>query len=135
MIEKEEIRIRREFSARLNEALDDAEVPPKDQGRQTATGRMFGTSQKGARKWLEGEGLPRPPMQKKIAVKLNVRQEWLMFGLGPKRLDPEDNDKFNTGLMQRIMLSVDKAIKAGNIQVTEQQKAVLVTSLYENLSR
>jgi hypothetical protein len=135
MTEKEENRIRREFSARLNEALDDMGIPTKDKGRQTTAGRLFGVSQKGARKWLEGEGLPHTKRIPKIAAKVNVRQEWLLFGLGPKRLDPEEAGKFNVNLMQRIMVSVEQATKTGKITLSEPQKAHLITSLYESLSR
>jgi transcriptional regulator with XRE-family HTH domain len=105
MTEKDEARIRREFSERLNEALDDMGVPTKDLGRQTTAARLFGVSQKGVRKWLEGEGLPHTKRISKIANKVNVRQEWLLFGLGPKQIDPEEAGRFNTNLMQRIMVS------------------------------
>ena len=135
MAEKDAVRIRREFSERLNEALDDLGVPTKARGRQTTAARLFGVSQKGVRKWLEGEGLPHTKRIGRIAHKANVRQEWLLFGLGPKRLDPDETSQFNTSLMQRIMVSVEKTIKVGDIQLSEQQKAFLVTSLYESLSR
>lgn len=73
-----------EFSARLNSALDIARVPDKNQGRQLAVAKMFGVSQKGARKWLEGEGLPEAWRWDAIATRLNVRAEWLFFGRGAK---------------------------------------------------
>jgi transcriptional regulator with XRE-family HTH domain len=73
------------FSSRLNEALDDAGVPPKFDGRQVAVAKMFGVSQKGARKWLEGEGLPTLEKCIEIATRLNVHVEWLATGRGPKR--------------------------------------------------
>jgi SOS-response transcriptional repressor LexA len=79
--------VRAAFAERLNEALDDAGVPPKGHGRQGLVGKMFGMSQKGARKWLEGESLPDTRRIPQIAERLGVRGEWLLTGLGPKRLD------------------------------------------------
>lgn len=72
------------FAARLNEALDDKRVPPKGQGRQQAVGRIFGVSQKAARKWLEGEGRPKGERAAEIAVRLGVSYDWLMTGKGNK---------------------------------------------------
>jgi len=74
------------FSHRLNEALDDANVPDKYAGRQVAVGKMFGVTQKGARKWLEGEGMPSFDKAIEIATRLGVYVEWLWSGRGPKRL-------------------------------------------------
>lgn len=43
-----------EFSSRLNDALDAIGYPEKGKGRQVRLGKDMQTSQKGARKWLEG---------------------------------------------------------------------------------
>lgn len=72
------------FAARLNEALDDYGTPPKGQGRQGTVGKLFGVSQKGARKWLEGEAMPDTKRLPDMARMLRVRWEWLMAGAGPK---------------------------------------------------
>lgn len=72
------------FSARLNTALDDIGVPSKHKGRQAIVGTMFGVSQKGARKWLEGESIPATRRLPSIAKELRVRTEWLLSGNGPK---------------------------------------------------
>lgn len=125
-------RVRREFAARLNEALDDLKIPNKDKGRQTRAGKLFGVSQKGVRKWLEGEGLPKTNRIAKMATLLGVRQEWLLFGLGPKR---PIQDKVNTMLIQRIIVAMEYGLKTGNIHLTEEQKTHLVTSLYDSLSQ
>ena len=45
---------------------------------------MFGVSQKGARKWLEGEAIPATARLGGIATKLSVNFEWLMSGTGPQ---------------------------------------------------
>ncbi len=46
------------FAARLNEVCDDQQIPPKGHARQTTLAKIFGLTQKGVRKWLEGEGHP-----------------------------------------------------------------------------
>lgn len=86
-------RERAAFAARLNEALDMAGAPPKYAGRQVAVARLFHVSQKGARKWLEGETFPALWRIREIAKTLNVRAEWLLMGEGPRR----DNALFRRG--------------------------------------
>ena len=71
------------FSRRLNQALDNAGVPPKNFGRQTTVAKMFGVTQKAARKWLEGEGMPATKRIGEIAERLGVYGEWLLSGQGP----------------------------------------------------
>lgn len=72
------------FSARLNEALDDAGFTPKHQGRQVALAKKYGVSQKGARKWLEGEAIPEFTRLAQIAIDFSVSIEWLALGRGAK---------------------------------------------------
>ena len=69
------------FARRLHTALDKAGVVG-GRGRQTAVGKMFGISQKGAAKWLRGEGMPKIQRIKEIADRLQVRGEWLLTGSG-----------------------------------------------------
>lgn len=77
------------FAGRFNQALD--ELPPgvrpprKGAGRQQFVARMFRVSQKGARKWLEGEALPRLARIPQIAGKCGINGEWLLTGQGPMR--------------------------------------------------
>ncbi|CAK0741326.1 hypothetical protein CCP4SC76_100008 [Gammaproteobacteria bacterium] len=70
------------FSFRLNAALNHCQVPAKGQGRQTFVAKMFDVSQNGARKWLEGEGMPKTERIMQIAQRLGVRAEWLLSGQG-----------------------------------------------------
>ena len=135
MQEQETQRIRREFSARLNEALDDKHAPPKYKGRQTYVAKLFGVTQKGARRWLEASSLPRAGTQSKIAKKLGVRVEWLMFNLGPKRAELSNDNEMNAELMQRIIMAVDRALKESTATPDEKVKAQLVTDLYRLLRR
>ncbi|MFM0270135.1 hypothetical protein PQQ59_06090 [Paraburkholderia aspalathi] len=76
---------KRAFSERLNEALDDNRFPAKGAGRQSALGTKMGVSQKGARKWLEGEAIPATARIIDLAQWLNVNFEWLAAGRGDKR--------------------------------------------------
>ncbi|MBX9609721.1 MAG: helix-turn-helix transcriptional regulator [Gammaproteobacteria bacterium] len=81
---KDPERERLAFAKRLNEACDDAGVPAKHHGRQGALASLFGVTQKGARKWLEGESMPSPTRWPEFGAKLHVRPEWLFLGQGGK---------------------------------------------------
>lgn len=73
---------RRDFSKRLNQALDNIGYPPKGSGRQVQLAKDFSVSQKGARKWLEGESMPSMTRLSELASRLGVSTEWLMSGRG-----------------------------------------------------
>lgn len=79
--------IKAEFAIRLNELCDDKKLPAKYAGRQTALALQFGLSQKGARKWLEGESMPTMETSVKIAIWGECAIEWLLTGRGRKELD------------------------------------------------
>lgn len=66
------------FSKRLHQICDKKSIPRH--GRQTELGRIFGVSQKGARKWLEAESWPRWETLIQITEWGNVNIEWLMTG-------------------------------------------------------
>ncbi|MBU2843797.1 helix-turn-helix domain-containing protein [Acidithiobacillus thiooxidans] len=70
------------FSQRLNASLDALGFPPKGKGRQEALGKEMGVSQKGARKWLEGESFPSEQRKRRLADFCRVRYEWLYTGVG-----------------------------------------------------
>lgn len=80
----QESRVKGSFAGRLNELCDDHGLPPKGKGRQVDVARMFDVSQKGARKWLEGEGLPTLEKTIEIAQRFGVQTEWLLTGRGDK---------------------------------------------------
>jgi transcriptional regulator with XRE-family HTH domain len=73
------------FARRLNELCDEKQIPPKYHGRQQALADLFGVSQKGARKWLEGEAFPDWEKLLRICDWAGVRLDWLMRGKHPKR--------------------------------------------------
>ena len=74
------------FSLRFNELCDEAGIPPKGKNRQSIVGDLFGISQKGARKWLEGESIPAYEKLLEICDKWDVNIEWLYRGVGKKRV-------------------------------------------------
>lgn len=83
--------IRRAFSERLNEVLDRAKLPPKGAGRQKRLGDDWGVSQKGARKWLEGESIPETARLIEMAIRYRVSFEWLATGRDPRTLDQSES--------------------------------------------
>ncbi|MFT4048001.1 MAG: hypothetical protein QM661_15100 [Solimonas sp.] len=91
------------FAARFNQALDELPArqrpPHKGAGRQNFVAQMFHISQKGARKWLEGEAMPRLSRIPQIATRCGVNGEWLLTGQGPMR---PDESTAGTGEPDRI---------------------------------
>lgn len=77
---------RRAFAARLNELLDGMGWPGKGAGRQVLLAQTLQLSQKGVRKWLEGEGFPTFERCVQLARMGDVSIEWLVTGRGPKHL-------------------------------------------------
>lgn len=71
------------FAKRLNLACDRAGIPAKGSGRQVVLGELFGVSQNGARKWLEGEAIPNTKRLPAMARTLSVTAEWLLTGDDP----------------------------------------------------
>lgn len=83
------------FAARVNETCDKLGIARKN--RQTELGRLFGVTQKAARKWLVGEGFPDTAICIQMALKAGVSFDWLMTGRGSPGGDmPEclDDDLF-----------------------------------------
>jgi len=83
---------RQAFSKRLNDVLDDAGFAAKGNGRQLSLGKEMGVSQKGARKWLEGEAIPETTRLIDIATRFGVSFEWLATGRGAKALSRGESD-------------------------------------------
>jgi len=75
---------REKFAMRLNEALDDAGIPPKGDGRSSALVDMLGINHQEAQKWLDGEEFPKTSRLVKMATMLQVRSNWLLSGQGEK---------------------------------------------------
>jgi SOS-response transcriptional repressor LexA len=71
------------FSDRFNEILDKAGIPPKGKGRQGVLAKLFDVSDKGARKWIEAESIPRFAKLTQIVEKFKetgATIEWLLTG-------------------------------------------------------
>ena len=73
------------YATRFNLALDLHGVAQKNQGRSLIIGDMFGLTQRGAARWVNGEVLPPKARRKEIANQLKVNFEWLEFGHGEPR--------------------------------------------------
>lgn len=91
-----------EFAHRLNLALDEHGVPGKFNGRQVAVAKLFGVSQKGAAKWLEGDGMPTLEKSIEICKALNIHVEWLLAGRGPMRPAAEQADSLIEALPTEV---------------------------------
>lgn len=106
------------FAKRLNELCDDMNVPPKGKNRQAHVACLFDVSQKGARKWLEGEGFPSTENLILIARWSNVRYDWLLTGRGSKReieLPQRDNIKALLRIAESLPdYKVDQLVQIGN---------------------
>ena len=72
------------FALRLNEALDELGIPPKNAGRAQYLSDQFGLTIRGASKWVNGESIPRSGMLKEISSRLNIDFHWLVFGCDDK---------------------------------------------------
>lgn len=122
MIIKEKIA----FAHRLNELCDDNKVPPKGKARQTTLAKFFRVSQKGARKWLEGEGFPSTEKAIEIARWGGVYFDWLMTGRFPKKIPQQpisQKMEHATTLMQALPEEKqDQAIKI--ISVLAEQTTI-----------
>jgi SOS-response transcriptional repressor LexA len=71
------------FSTRLNMLLDAVGAPPIGKGRQGYLALMFDVSDKGGRKWIRGESIPRYEILLRIVEKYRqtgVTVEWLLTG-------------------------------------------------------
>ncbi|MGS1071690.1 helix-turn-helix domain-containing protein [Burkholderia glumae] len=77
---------RQAFSDRLNLVLDEEGYPPKGSGRQNRLAKEWDLSQKGVRKWLEGEGVPETTRLVEMAKRYGVSFEWLATGRDPSTL-------------------------------------------------
>lgn len=99
------------FAKRLNEVCDDLQIPPKGKARQTTLARMFKVSQESARKWTEGESIPKYETILAMSEYFRVHSEWLFAGRGQKNINaPQINISEDALKIARSfdMLSEDK---------------------------
>lgn len=81
MVTYEDDTMRRKFAARLNRCLDARDFPDKFHGRQTRLAEALGgVSQKGVRKWLEGESIPGTRNMARLAAFLGISVAELQHG-------------------------------------------------------
>lgn len=87
MVDKNEIRAA--FSARLHEALDDAGVRGRGRGvdiHKNLKRRGVNKTTQAISKWLNGEAVPETDSMTTLCNWLDVRREWLEYGVFPKNL-------------------------------------------------
>lgn len=80
-------KIRDEFAARLNKALDDVPSVRPARGRNTDLHELLranglSSSKQATHKWLRAEAMPEKDNMRLIARVLGVRAEWLEYGHG-----------------------------------------------------
>ncbi|AAN68641.1 MULTISPECIES: LexA family protein [Pseudomonas] len=89
MVDKNELRAA--FSARLHEALDDAGVRSRGRGVDVHKRlKMVGVHKttQAISKWLNGEAIAEADSMAALCAWLNVRREWLEYGVLPKAQEP-----------------------------------------------
>lgn len=92
------------WSARFNECCDAHGIPRKGENRQAIVGKLFGVSQVGARKWLEGESMPTLEKCIEMAQLFKVRFEWFMTGRGRREhLGLLDANKLTPGESRLVL--------------------------------
>ena len=92
---------KKDFSKRLNQALDLRKYPDLGGGRISYVQEIFLLSRAGANKWIHGKSIPHRKKRILIAEKLGINLHWLETGEG----DPLDikNDVFTpVGKIHRI---------------------------------
>lgn len=84
MVDKNEIRAA--FAARLHQALDLAGVRSRGRGvdvQKALSDYGLSKTPQAVSKWLNGESIPEPNSMRALSKWLNVRLEWLHFGVEP----------------------------------------------------
>jgi transcriptional regulator with XRE-family HTH domain len=71
------------FAKRLILICDEQQIPVW--GRQGILAKMFGVSQNGAKKWIDGDSWPRMETLIKMSEWANISIDWLITGRGEKR--------------------------------------------------
>lgn len=106
--------IKLEFAARVNYVADKLGVPAKGKNRQERLGKMFGVSQESARKWLEGESIPKTETCIEMALKANVDINWFLTGRGI----PDYGNNPESKVLQ-IMQHMDEATKYQAVKIVD----------------
>ena len=113
-----------DFAKRLNEICDDMGIPPKGKNRQATFAQLMKVSQKGARKWLEGEGMPTLQRCIQIAQWAGVAVEWLVTGRGEKRPKSLSVDTYSNRVLAAMQPLPDNLKQAAAAQVESLRDAV-----------
>jgi len=131
--DKERGRVLREVAARFNEALDDMAIPI-GRGRAKALSHLINVSSRMAAFYVTGEKLPDFMEHSRIAIALNVRAEWLFYGLGYKREEADRRDARAAKVLQRIIQATDECAPLLAIDGDGEIRACLIRNLYHKLT-
>lgn len=122
------------FSQRLNEALDEAGIPPKGDGRSSALVDMLGITHQEAQKWLDGDAFPKTSSLVKMAGLLQVRSNWLLSGQGEKYApDVDPADRPSGKVVQQANELSQEAFELASkwMRLPAQQRVALARVIHE----
>jgi transcriptional regulator with XRE-family HTH domain len=120
-----------DFSKRLNELLDARGFTQKGHGRQVKLAEKYKLTQKGVRKWVEAEGMPKTTQLIQLAKDFNCQFEWLATGRGPRDMDPALSGPY-AQLMSRIESATPETrtlIELALMSQTDLERTKLTPSL------
>jgi menaquinone-dependent protoporphyrinogen IX oxidase len=124
------------FAKRLNQALDEMAIAPRNRGRQSEAAKLFQKSQKAVRRWLLAEGYPNKAEWESVAERVNVRLEWLFFGLGPMRdgLDLTETDGYSREILEIVITAVNDTLDQAKVTLSQQVRTKLALSIYDRIA-
>jgi ribosome-binding protein aMBF1 (putative translation factor) len=115
--------VRDDFAGRLDQAVSDHPLAPKDRGKAAWLARQLSVSGEMARKWLGGEALPNQARLAGIAQMLGVRIAWLRDGEAPARADGKTEPKTASGVAERSVTAYGVTVsEAGMLFAAEWEK-------------
>ena len=109
------------FAARLNLVCTNQGMP--EHGRQTALAKLLQISQKGAAKWLNGDGWPNKEKILRIAAWAKIRAAWLEYGEEPMFAEPHEKDE------QMLSALKNPKIRAAVLLLSDMPDVALDASL------
>lgn len=116
-------KIIRDFSARFNQILDAAKVPPLTFGRPAALAERFGVAPQTASRWCSGEALPSPMLLIEISRQFRCSVDWLIGNAEQVGLAANQTDVAMYRLAPDAATAVDKAFSRQGALIVERVDA------------